>query len=219
LLAARWTDGPLYGLAVTNRYDPVYGRDRLFLDGLATPLVQDYRFSSTTGRLNVVSNGLYSVSYGYLANSDLIQTTTGKSNTTAVLTATRIWDFGYRLRSIQNTAGSSIVSSHSYLYDEVDRRTQATLADSSSREAGGGQFERAVVAGGDQLGDVEQPDGDRAGQALDPAGGSDVPMGRGREPDQRPGVAVSVGWGEPVGRDDQRDGVGGRGTAEAGVCV
>ncbi len=24
LLAARWTDGPLYGLAVTNRYDPVY---------------------------------------------------------------------------------------------------------------------------------------------------------------------------------------------------
>ena len=56
---------------------------------MATPLVQAYRFSTTTGRLNVVFNGLYSVSYGYLVNSDLIQTSTGKSNTTAVLTAAR----------------------------------------------------------------------------------------------------------------------------------
>jgi RHS repeat-associated protein len=131
LLAVHWTTETLAGLGVTNRYDQVYGRDRLVLDGLATPLVQDYRIHTGTGRLNVVSNGIYSVTYAYLANSDLIQTTTCKSNTTTVLTGTRTWNFGYRLSSIQNTVGGSPITGHTYLYDEIDRRTQATLADGS----------------------------------------------------------------------------------------
>ena len=63
LLAVHWTADTLAGPGVTNRYDQVYGRDRLVLDGLATPLVQDYRFHTGTGRLTVVSNGICSVTY------------------------------------------------------------------------------------------------------------------------------------------------------------
>jgi hypothetical protein len=73
--------------------------------------------------------------YGYLPQSDLVQTLTAKNNSTTVLTTTRTWDFGYRLRSIQSALGASsgaIVSAHSYVYDQADRRTRATLEDSSA---------------------------------------------------------------------------------------
>ena len=60
-----------------------------------------------------------------------MQSTNGS---TRVLSASSSWDFGYRLRGIQNTVRTaiSLLSGHTYVYDDVDRRTHATLADSSA---------------------------------------------------------------------------------------
>ncbi len=78
-----------------------------------------------------MSNGVYSATYGYLANSDLLQSTTCKSNSTTVLTTTRTWEYGSRLKSIVNAVDGVPVTSHAYAYDAISRRTKATLEDSS----------------------------------------------------------------------------------------
>jgi RHS repeat-associated protein len=91
-----------------------------------------YGYDAASGRLNVVSNEVHSAHYGYLANSDLISSVTFKEAGTARLTTSKGWDYGYRLRSIRNAAGPSVISSHSYVYDALDRRTAATLHDAST---------------------------------------------------------------------------------------
>jgi YD repeat-containing protein len=51
-----------------------------------------------------------------------------------VVAAEREWEWGERLASIQNLVGTpstASVSSHSYLYDSMHRRTPATLEDGS----------------------------------------------------------------------------------------
>lgn len=75
-----------------------------------------------------------SVSYQYLANSDLVEKITAKSNGSTVMTSSKIWDYGYRLRSTRTGLGSSgpALWSFEYEYDNVDRRTRAKLADSSA---------------------------------------------------------------------------------------
>ena len=47
------------------------------------------------------------------------------------LTTTRTWDHGSRLRSIANVVNGAAVTSHSYNYDAINRRTRATLEDNS----------------------------------------------------------------------------------------
>ena len=44
---------------------------------------------------------------------------------------TRTWDYGSRLRSIANAVNGAVVSSRSYNYDAINRRTRATLEDNS----------------------------------------------------------------------------------------
>ena len=48
-----------------------------------------------------------------------------------ILTTTRTWDYGMRLHSIANTVDGPPVTAHSYQYDALNRRTQATLEDGS----------------------------------------------------------------------------------------
>jgi len=48
------------------------------------------------------------------------------------LTGTRTWDFGFRLRAIENWAGANCVSAHTYVYDPLNRRTRAILQDNSA---------------------------------------------------------------------------------------
>jgi RHS repeat-associated protein len=50
----------------------------------------------------------------------------------SVLTATRQWDFGFRLRSIANAVSGATVTSHNHAYDSLNRRTKATLEDGSA---------------------------------------------------------------------------------------
>ena len=139
-LAVTWNyDGasPLYGLTVNNQYDPVFGPNQVKLDSWGTPLlVHDYGYDPDTGRMGFVSNDVFTATYGYKANSDLLQTTTCRSNTTTVLTTTRSWEYGMRLGAILNEVNGVNVSSHSYTYDSVNRRTRAALEDGSRWDYG-----------------------------------------------------------------------------------
>ncbi len=47
------------------------------------------------------------------------------------MTTTRSWEYGTRLAAILNEANGSVVSSHAYAYDALNRRTQASLEDGS----------------------------------------------------------------------------------------
>ncbi|MBI3763317.1 MAG: hypothetical protein HY260_15835, partial [Chloroflexi bacterium] len=140
-------DSPFYGLALTNRLDPVYGRDRLVLDaqldGNTCQVITGYQYDPGAGRLKGVqawfadqsgASSTNTTSYGYLANSDLVRTVTAQAGLTTVATTTKTWDYGYRLRSLRSVLGTAgaAVSSWAYDYDDADRRTHATLADGSA---------------------------------------------------------------------------------------
>ena len=132
LASDRWTNNGV-GFALTNSYDPVVGRTNLALltNGVA---VFQHRFAyDAYGRLLCVSNvatGL-GATYAYLPNADLVQSTASKNGSSTVLTATKAYQFGYRLTNIANVVGASTISAHAYTYDSADRRTKATLADGS----------------------------------------------------------------------------------------
>ena len=122
--------GLLNGITVSNHFNPYYGRDAVAVLGLSTSLEDDYVYDNY-GRLSSVGSGTCLAVYGYVPNSDLLQTTTFKNSGNTVLTTTRTWDYGMRLHSIANVVDSTPVTSHSYQYDAVNRRTRATLEDGS----------------------------------------------------------------------------------------
>ncbi len=130
LTTAAYTAGLLAGITVSNHFDSVYGRDGLSVLGADTELHHGYSYDSY-GRLSTVENGAFWAAYGYLPNSDLLQTTTCRSNSATILTTTRSWDYGMRLGAILNEVNGVNVSSHRYTYDALNRRTAALLEDGS----------------------------------------------------------------------------------------
>jgi YD repeat-containing protein len=127
LLAAQYTDGLLAGMTVTNHFDSIGHRDGLSVLDSTTPLLQHSFSYEAYGRLDTVSAGVYSATYGYLPNSDLLRTITCNNNGTTILKTTRAWDYGMRLGAIVNQVNGVNVSSHAYVYDALNRRTQASL--------------------------------------------------------------------------------------------
>lgn len=130
VVATTCTDGLLAGVTVTNHFDPARGRDVLQVTGLSAGLTHRFGYDGY-GRLSGVTNGAFWAGYGYLPDSDLLATTTCKSNTTTILTTTRSWETGPRLHGIANFVGANAVSSHDYTYDNLNRRTRAALEDGS----------------------------------------------------------------------------------------
>ncbi len=90
----------------------------------------DYGYDAY-GRMNAVSSGSASAAYAYMPDSDLLETTSSYGNGSLTLTTARQWDYGFRLSGIANTANGAVVTSHGYTYDNLNRRTQATLEDGS----------------------------------------------------------------------------------------
>jgi len=135
LVTSSYTNGLLAGITVSNHFNPYYGRDSVSVLGLSSTLKDDYVYDSY-GRLSSVGSGVYSAAYGYAPNSDLLQTTTCYSNAATILTTTRTWDYGIRLRSIANVVDGTPITSHAYQYDALNRRTKATLEDGSSWQYG-----------------------------------------------------------------------------------
>jgi RHS repeat-associated protein len=117
---------------VANTYSPVYGlTNRSVLTNAVAVFDHGYGYDAL-GRLNAVTNGAVRVSYSYLPKSDLVQTITGKSNTTTVLTTTKRWEYGGRLAAISHSTNGAPIQAFDYGYDNLQRRVRSTWADGSS---------------------------------------------------------------------------------------
>ena len=103
--AGRMLTHTLNGMTVnttyaTNRAD----RAALALQQNGTnQLAHTYGYDATTGRLQTVSDGSHTATYGYLANADLLATTIFASGGTNILTTTRTHEYGFRLRGIRRS--------------------------------------------------------------------------------------------------------------------
>ena len=117
-------------ITVSNHFNGVYGRDSLSILGLVSPLKDDYSYDSC-GRLSGAASGNCSASYGYVSDSDLLQSTTFKTNTTSVLTSTRVWSYGMRISAVRNEVDGRTMSSFGYQYDPLNRRIRGSLEDGS----------------------------------------------------------------------------------------
>lgn len=130
-LSETYSGGVLNGLAVSWNYDSYLRRDGVSAN-TATVISQSYGYD-TAGRLQTVSDGSYSATYAYHANSRLISTVTSKQTTTTRLTVSRSYDKLNRLQNIQNTPGDAtqLPDLSAYGYNDANQRVRRTLADGS----------------------------------------------------------------------------------------
>lgn len=130
-LSETYSGGVLNGLAVSWSYDSSLRRDGVSAN-TAPEINQNYGYD-TAGRLQTVSDGSYSATYAYHANSRLISTVTSKQSTTPRLTVSRNYDRLNRLQSIQNTPATAgqLPDLSAYGYNDANQRVRRTLADGS----------------------------------------------------------------------------------------
>jgi hypothetical protein len=111
----------------TNKFEQ---RDFLKVTAGGSTIQHNYDYDNY-GRLQQVADGDYSGNYSYVPNSELISSTEFKTNTTAVMNTAREYEYGFRLRMIDNKVKGKSISSHEYWYDDLNRRRRAHLQDNS----------------------------------------------------------------------------------------
>jgi RHS repeat-associated protein len=126
----RRVEGVCSGITLSNHYNTLYGRDAMGVQGLSAYLETDYGYDGY-GRMKGLSWAGAAAGYQYMPGSDLVQSTSLTNNGSLALTTSRQWNYGYQLGSIANVANGSVVTSHSYVYDNLNRRTRAVLEDGS----------------------------------------------------------------------------------------
>ena len=90
-----------------------------------------YQYTSAS-RLDSVTTGTENATYGYLANSDAIQTLTFKSGSTTRLTTTRSYDTSDRLVGVTHAYGTSQVQTFGVSeFDAMNRRKKITREDAT----------------------------------------------------------------------------------------
>ena len=101
-----YVGGTLGGLTVTNVYDSFLRRtnNTLLISGGATQASAINTYDNAS-RLSSMSDGTYSASYSYLANSPLLSQITYKQSTTTRMTTAKQYDYLNRLLSILNGSG------------------------------------------------------------------------------------------------------------------
>src|SRR4030095_8479458 len=111
------------GYTVTNRYDALDRRtNQVFMIGTTPQVTNVFAYDQSNGRLTNVSEGVVSAGYDYLANSELINQITFRSNSTTRMVTTKQYDLLNRLLSISNQPSASGVapSFHSYSYNSAN---------------------------------------------------------------------------------------------------
>jgi YD repeat-containing protein len=131
LLSESYSAGPLAGLTVSNNYDALGRRTMNGLWSGSAWLVQSFFGYDGASRLAGVTNGDFSATYSYLANSPLVSDIVFRSNTVTVMTTTKQFDFRSRLTKIESWAGSTLVARAAYGYNAADQRVALTNADNS----------------------------------------------------------------------------------------
>ena len=131
LLAESHSGGVLDGLAITNSYDAFLRRTNLSAFNVSTQLTASIYGYDYASRLATVSDGTNNATYGYLANSALVDSIVFKQNSTTRMTRTNRYDFLNRLTSVTQSAGGSNVSAFNYAYNDANQRVAVTNVDSS----------------------------------------------------------------------------------------
>jgi RHS repeat-associated protein len=132
-ISEKGTAGTLNGLTITNQYDTLMRRSvvKAMVTSPSTTLSTATYGYDPAGRLQGVTNGIYSANYSYLGNSPLVSQVLFRENTTTRMTTAKSYDYLNRLLSVSSTAGSSVIASHGYLYNDANQRTRVDLVDGS----------------------------------------------------------------------------------------
>jgi RHS repeat-associated protein len=133
-----WTDGLFKNVAVEVGVDDLGRRQSLQVSRKGAIAAHRFDYDSTTGRLQTVSMGNLSATYGYESNSDLLTTTTLKNGGTTVLTNARHYDGTGRLDWVTANGGSNnVLESYNYSqYSSTGQRQRADMADGSHWQYG-----------------------------------------------------------------------------------
>jgi RHS repeat-associated protein len=134
LLAESMTGGTLNGLSVNSTFDAFLRRNTINFKSGSTVLGSSTSTYDNASRLQSVTDGTYSATYAYLANSPLWETLTFKNSGTTRLTTKRQFDRLNRLQSIVSTPSlaNQPVAAYSYTYNDANQRVQVSLGDGSS---------------------------------------------------------------------------------------
>jgi YD repeat-containing protein len=109
---------------VSNKFDSLLRRTNLVTlkSGILTSNLFSY---DPISRLQVVSDGTNSATYGYLTNSGLVSNIVFQQSGTTRMTTTKVYDNLNRLTSISSTTNASAA----YAYNNANQRTSVTNAD------------------------------------------------------------------------------------------
>jgi YD repeat-containing protein len=128
LLSESYSGGLLNGLSVTNAYDSFLRRTAVALSNQPSTLIQ-FGYDNAS-RLLLVTNGLSTATYTYLANSPLVGQITFKSNSVTSMTTGKTYDYLNRLTGISSVGTASPIS-FNYNDNSANQRTRNALADGS----------------------------------------------------------------------------------------
>jgi len=131
LLSESYVGGPLDGVSVTNAYDAFLHRIKQVTLLNGTVLTTTTNGFDATSRLQVVSDGTNAATYGYLANSALVNSLTFQQNGSNRLAVTKIRDNLNRLNGLTNSPSGDANFSFNYAYNSANQRTTVTNQDSS----------------------------------------------------------------------------------------
>lgn len=122
------TGGILAGVTRSSALDTYSRRSRSAAGSGATQHAVDYQYSPNS-RLDQVVAGTHSATYGYLTDSDLIETVTLKSGSSTRLATTRNHDVSDRLDGVTHAFGSQTQSFGVTEFDDMNRRKKIERED------------------------------------------------------------------------------------------
>jgi len=122
----------LNGISITNGYDALLRRTNIVTLLSGTVLTMITNNFDAASRFSIISDRTNSATYGYLANSPLVQQITLKRSGTTRMTTAKAYDYLNRLTGITNANASSLtLDSRSYAYNSANQRTAVTNTDNS----------------------------------------------------------------------------------------
>ncbi|MBI3871290.1 MAG: RHS repeat-associated core domain-containing protein [Verrucomicrobia bacterium] len=132
VISEKSTAGTLSGLALTNTYDTFLRRNSskaVVVSPASTLIAMTYGYDAAS-RPTSVTNGSYSATYSYVANSPLVGQIVFRDSTTTRMTTSKTYDSLNRLLSI-SSATTTPVSSYAYQYNDANQRTRIDMVDGS----------------------------------------------------------------------------------------
>jgi RHS repeat-associated protein len=120
--------GILSGISLTNGFDQYLRRTNLVVLNGSTVLVSNSFLFDAASRLNAVSDGTNSATYGYVANSPLVSQILFTNSGALRMTTTKQYDFLNRPTNVSSSS-SIFTSSFAYGLNSASQRTSVTNAD------------------------------------------------------------------------------------------